>query len=32
MQPSAYCLERSLGIDACDDLLWDLGEKTIRVI
>ena len=28
----AYCLERSLGVDACDDLLWDLGEKTIRVI
>lgn len=28
----AYCLERNLGVDACDDLLWDLGEKTIRVI
>jgi len=28
----AYCLERSLGVDACDDLLLDLGEKTIRVI
>jgi len=28
----AYCLEKSLGVDACDDLLWAIGEKTIRIM
>ncbi|MCH3967519.1 MAG: hypothetical protein PHR15_07870 [Atopobiaceae bacterium] len=25
----AYCLARSTGLAACDDLLWSLGEDTI---
>ena len=25
----AFCLERHLGIDSCDDLLWSLGESTL---
>ena len=25
----AYCLHNGLGIDSCDDLLWDAGERTL---
>ena len=25
----AYCLERRMKIDACDDLLWAIGEQTL---
>lgn len=25
----AYCLHHGLGVAACDDLLWDLGERTL---
>ena len=25
----AYCLHNGLGLDECDDLLWDAGERTV---
>ena len=25
----AYCLERTTGVAACDDVLWGLGEQTL---
>ena len=25
----AYCLDRGLDVATCDDILWDLGERTL---